>query len=229
MPRPRRLNLAEIPQHITQRGNNRQVCFFGDEDRLTYLEILERSAARRTCAIHAYVLMTNHVHILATPLVPDAVSRLMQDVGREYVRYINRTYKRSGTLWEGRFKSSLVESNAYCLICYRYIEQNPVRAGMVTDESNYRWSSYRCNALGIENGLIAPHQNWLSLGRNSTERCDTYRALIKDQPTPEVLKQIRYGNRKGLPLGSKSFKEQIEAQLHIKLGTGKVGRPPKPK
>jgi len=125
MPRPQRLNLPNIPQHVTQRGNNRQRCFFNDDDRYRYLEILENAARHRDCAIHAYVLMTNHVHLLVSPTSPDGVSRLMQDIGRAYVRHINKTHKRTGTLWEGRFKSSLVDSEAYCLICHRYIELNP--------------------------------------------------------------------------------------------------------
>lgn len=226
MPRPRRLNLVGIPQHITQRGNNRQACFFDNEDRLTYLELLNRAARRRACDIHAYVLMTNHVHILATPRVADGVSRLMQDIGREYVRYINSSYRRSGTLWEGRFKSSLVDSAEYCLVCYRYIELNPVRAAMVDKPDDYRWSSYRSNALGQKVELITPHEEWMILGRDDHTRCAAYRALFNDAPRQSQIDEIRYSNRKGLPLGRESFKSQIETQLQIKLGSGKVGRPP---
>lgn len=229
MPRPRRLNLVGIPQHITQRGNNRQACFFDNEDRLAYLSLLHRAARRRSCDIHAFVLMTNHVHILATPSVANGVSRLMQDVGREYVRYINDTYRRSGTLWEGRFKSSLVDSAEYCLICYRYIELNPVRAAMVDIPDHYLWSSYRCNALGQDNELITPHEEWMALGADDRSRYAAYRALFDNAPRKSQLEQIRYTNRKGLPLGSDSFKSQIETQLGIKLGSGKVGRPSKSK
>lgn len=225
MPRPRRLNLVGIPQHITQRCNNRQACFFDNEDRQIYLALLQRAARRRGCDIHAFVLMTNHVHILATPSVADGVSRLMQDVGREYVRYINSTYGRSGTLWEGRFKSSPVDSAEYCLICYQYIEMNPVRAAMVDMPDHYRWSSYRCNALGQDNELITPHEEWMALGVDDCSRCAAYRALFEDAPKKSQIDQIRYTNRKGLPLGRDSFKSQVEAQLSIKLGSGKVGRP----
>ncbi|MBT8048323.1 MAG: transposase [Xanthomonadales bacterium] len=227
MPRPRRLNLIGIPQHITQRGNNRQVCFFDDHDRFTYLELLRRAAQRRSCDIHAYVLMTNHVHILMTPSVADGASRLMQDVGREYVRYINGLYRRSGTLWEGRFKSSLVDSADYCLICHLYIELNPVRAAMVQSPADYRWSSHHFNALGREDDLITPHEEWMALGRDKQSRCTAYRTLFDQTLGDERIEQIRYSNRKGLPLGRKSFRAQIETQLQIKLGTGKVGRPPK--
>jgi putative transposase len=228
MPRPTRLNLPDIPQHVTQRGNNRQACFFDDEDRNVYLSQLENSARRRECAIHAYVLMTNHVHLLVTPSIPDGVSKLMQDVGREYVRYINGKYRRSGTLWEGRFKSSLIDGDRYCLVCYRYIELNPVRATMVKTPCQYRWSSYHANALQAEDRLITPHQQWLSLGDDPPSCCRQYRALFKTQPAEPTVRAIRYHNKKGLPLGPMSFTQQIEKQLRIKLGTGKVGRPRKP-
>ena len=227
MPRPTRLNLAYIPQHVTQRGNNRQACFFADEDRTVYLSLLETSARRRECAVHAYVLMTNHVHLLVTPSIPDGVSKLMQDVGREYVRYINFTYKRSGTLWEGRFKSSLVDSDSYCLACYCYIELNPVRAAMVTTPCQYLWSSYHANALQAEDRLITPHQQWISPGDDPASRCQAYKGLFKTQPPESTVRAIRYYNKKGLPLGTASFTQQIEEQLQIKLGTGKVGRPRK--
>jgi putative transposase len=225
MPRPRRLNLVGFPQHITHRGNNRQACFFDDQDRLAYLALLNRAARRRGCDIHAYVLMTNHVHILATPSVADGVSRLMQDVGREYVRCVNLKYRRSGTLWEGRFKSSVVESAEYCLACYRYIELNPVRAAIVDKPDQYRWSSYQCNARGQRDELITPHEEWTALGVDRSSRCTAYRVLFDDAPNRSQIDRIRYANRKGLPLGGSSFKAQIETQLNIKLGSGKVGRP----
>lgn len=227
MPRPARLNLPGIPQHVTQRGNNRQHCFFDDQDRKTYLNLLGKAAQRRDCEIHAYVLMTNHVHLLVTPNIPDGVSRLMQDTGREYVRHINRTHQRSGTLWEGRFKSSLVDSEIYCLVCYRYIELNPVRAEIVAAPGKYRWSSYPANALGQPDVLLTPHPLWLALGEDSTGRCQAYRRLFHCETPASTLRMFRYCNRKGLPLGSEQFKARIESQLQIKLGTGKVGRPAK--
>jgi len=227
MPRPRRLNIPDIPQHVTQRGNNRQPCFFRDKDRQTYLSLLETASQRRECAVHAYVLMTNHVHLLVTPTTPDGISRLMQDIGREFVRYINRSYQRSGTLWEGRFRSCLVDSDSYCLACYRYIELNPVRAALVEGPGEYRWSSYRANALGVADPLIKPHERWLSLGHNANCRYRAYRKLFSNQLPTTLLSQIRHQCRKGLPLGARSFKKQIESQLQIKLGDGKVGRPAK--
>jgi len=226
MPRPPRLNLPHTPQHITQRGNNHQVCFFDDRDREAYLALLAKAAHRRSCAIHAYVLMTNHVHLLVTPALPDGVSRLMQDVGREYVRRINGRHQRSGTLFEGRFRSSLVDSELYCLICYRYIELNPVRANIVNKPGEYRWSSFAANALGKDDPLVSPHQQWLALGRDNRSRFHAYRSLLECESPESALGEIRYSHRKGLPLGSDAFKARIEAQLGITLGTGQVGRPP---
>jgi putative transposase len=228
MPRPRRLNLPGIPQHVTQRGHNRQASFLDDQDRSTYLMLLDRAARHRGCAIHAYVLMTNHVHLLVTPETPEGVSLLMQDTGREYVRRFNFRHQRSGTLWEGRFKSSLVDSEAYCLVCYQYIELNPVRASMATDPGEYPWSSYAANALGQPDALLAPHPLWMALGNDKSSRCLAYQRLFDAKPPRSVLKIIRYSNRKGLPLGSEHFKARIESQLKIKLGSGKIGRPIRP-
>ena len=137
MPRPNRLNLPGVPQHVTQRGNNRQACFFEDADYRLYLSLLAAACQRHQCTVHAYVLMTNHVHLLITPQFAQGVSLLMRDLGRDYVRQVNQAYRRTGTMWEGRFKSSLVDSEDYCLACYRYIELNPVRANMVAHPREY--------------------------------------------------------------------------------------------
>jgi putative transposase len=146
--------LSDVPVHIVQRGNNRQAIFFADEDYRAYLGWLNEAATRWACAIHAYVLMTNHVHLLLSPTDPKGVSGLMQYLGRRYVPYINHRYRRSGTLWEGRFKSSLIQSETYLLLCHRYIELNPVRAAMVVAPGDYPWSSWRVAvAPGEENGL----------------------------------------------------------------------------
>ena len=157
MPRRARLRIADAPLHIIQRGNNRNACFFADYDYGCYLHHLGELAARHACAIHAYVLMTNHVHLLLTPRGPDGASLLMKHLGQRYVQYVNRVYKRSGTLWEGRFRSSIVQAETYLLRCLRYIELNPVRAGMVDSPGAYRWSSFRANALGERNPLLTPH------------------------------------------------------------------------
>ena len=154
MPRKPRFFVPGVPVHIVQRGNNRQAIFFEEIDYEVYLSLLMEAIDRYGCEVHAYVLMTNHTHILATPSEKISLGRMIQYVGRHYVPYINRKYGRSGTLWEGRFKAAMIETSAYLLACYRYIELNPVRAGMVRHPGDYRWSSYGCNGLQSHNGLI---------------------------------------------------------------------------
>ena len=164
MPRKPRFYIAGMPVHVVQRGNNRQPRFFDDADYSAYLKWLREAAEKYGCAIHAYVLMTNHVHILATPEDTNGISRMMQYVGRWYVPYINKTYGRSGTLWEGRYKSSLIDAANYFLACSRYIEMNPVRAGMVSQPWDYVWSSYACNAEGKADKVVQPHVLYNTLG-----------------------------------------------------------------
>ncbi len=154
MPRKLRMYLAGMPYHVIQRGNNREACFFADDDYLFYLECLKDACERYQVNCHAYVLMTNHTHLLLEPLKAEGISRVMQSLGRRYVQYINKHYRRCGTLWESRHKSSLVDAETYLLSCYRYIELNPVMANMVEHPGDYRWSSYRCNAYGEINQLI---------------------------------------------------------------------------
>jgi len=227
MPRPKRLNLPGIPQHITQRGNNRQACFFSGDDYHLYLKLLARSCRKHQCKLHAYVLMTNHVHLLISPMNPEGVSLVIRDLGRDYVRTINKKYHRSGTMWEGRFKSSLVDKENYCLACYRYIELNPVRAGMVDHPGDYRWSSFRSNTSGRPDSLLTPHESWLLLGKNDEARKRSYLVLFSDRLEPEQILRIRYGIGKGLPTGSEKFKLDIEQALSVRLGNGKQGRPRK--
>ena len=146
MPRKPRFNIVGIPQHVIQRGNNREPCFYSEQDYQRYLKDLSDSAKKHDCRIHAYVLMTNHVHLLVTPMVEHGISNMMQALGRRYVYYINKNYQRSGTLWEGRYKASLIDNERYLLTCMRYIELNPVRAKMVEHPGEYPWSSYQANA-----------------------------------------------------------------------------------
>jgi len=160
MARLPRIELPDIPQHIIQRGNNHSFCFGSNEDFSAYLYWLKEYSKKYCVDIHARVLMTNHVHLLCTPRKPKAISQLMQSLGRRYVQYFNYTYKRTGTLWEGRFKSCVIDEDSYLLHVYRYIELNPVRASMVTDPSDYIWSSYRINALHTSCQGINVYPNW---------------------------------------------------------------------
>jgi len=148
MPRRPRIVMPNMPQHLIQRGNNRQVCFYADEDYLLYLDWLANYAAKFKCQIHAYVLMTNHVHLLATSQQSESVGLMMKALSQRYVQYINRRYKRTGTLWEGRYRSCPIQAETYLLACQRYIELNPVRANIASHPAEYRWSSYRINAQG---------------------------------------------------------------------------------
>lgn len=225
MPRPPRLNIADIPQHVVQRGNNRQPCFFAASDYRLYLSLLAIYCRRHRCQIHAYVLMTNHVHLLVTPDIPDGVSLLIRDAGRDFVRNINKKYERTGTLWESRFKSSVIDSDEYCLACYRYIELNPVRAKMVSHPRDYQWSSYRANAIDGESPIVTPHDLWIQLGQNVEERRQTYRTLFESELDSDALAAIRRGLAKGLPTGTPDFTRKIESVLGYSLVPRRPGRP----
>ncbi len=213
-----------IPQHIIQRGHNRQICFSDSVDFATYSNHLKESSALYGVDIHAWVFMTNHIHLLVTPQTDTAISQLMQTLGRRYVGYFNSTYERSGTLWGGRFKSCVVQSTGYLLQCYRYIELNPVRALMVEDPAHYQWSSYRCNALGAKSALIKPHPEYLNLGKRRDERLQNYRALFKYHVGSKLLTEIRMATNKGLALGNEKFKDEIESNLSRRVRPKKPGR-----
>ncbi len=225
MPRKPRFFLPGVPVHAVQRGNNHQAVFFDDSDCQAYLNWLGEGASRYGCDIHAYVLMTNHVHLLVTPSERESVSRLMQYVGRYYVTYINHEYGRSGTLWEGRYKASLVQEETYLLACYRYIELNPVRAGMVKGPGRYRWSSYGRNALGRADNLITAHGQYRALGRSQATRQTAYKALFKAHLEEGQLEEIRGAWETGTPLGEIRFKDQVERALGQRVGYSRRGRP----
>jgi len=216
-----------VPQHIIQRGNNRQVCFAGEEEMKAYLNWLKEMSKKHHVDVHAWVLMTNHVHLLCTPQEEKAVSRMMQSIGRLYVRYYNYIYQRSGTLWEGRYKSCLVQNERYLLEIYRYIELNPVRANMVDEPSDYSWSSYAINALGMESDLQTPHPEYLALGKTKAERLINYRELFKAHVETELLEEIRASVNKGLALGNERFKTQIESLTNQRVTARKSGQPKK--
>ena len=210
MPRRPRIHLDGVPLHIVQRGHSRQPCFFAAADYLAYLEWLGDAARRTGCQIHAYALMTNHVHLLLTPSDAQAVSGLMVALGRRYVPYMNATYQRSGTLWEGRYKSSLIQSEAYLLACMRYIELNPVRAGLCPDPAHYRWSSYRANALGETTTLLTPHPLYATLGWDDANRQSAYRELFDHVLPDKTLADIRLALNQTQPLGNSRFYDAIE-------------------
>ena len=208
MARKPRFCLPGVPQHVIQRGNNREPCFFAEDDYHRYLGDLEASLRRNDCRLHAYVLMTNHVHLLLTPMSGHGVSHMMQDLGRGYVRYINRTYRRSGTLWEGRYRSSLIDSEGYLLTCMRYIELNPLRAGMVAHPGEYRWSSYAGNAQGQDDPLLSPHPVYRQLGAEPATRQHAYRELFRLHMDHGLVHAIREALNQELVLGREDFKDR---------------------
>ena len=224
MPRPLRLDIPGIPQHVVQRGNDRGPCFFREPDYVRYLGLLRELAAREGCAVHAYVLMTNHVHLLLSPSAAGAVARLMQSMGRSYVRYVNDSYERTGTLWEGRYKACPVDSGRYVLHCQRYIELNPLRAAMVFDPADYAWSSHRASALGLPDPLLTPHPDYLALGDTPGERQRAYRQWSLGAGADETT-VIREHIQRQHAYGSEAFRAQIEATLGRSAGPRKIGRP----
>lgn len=213
MPRRPRLVAPNIPLHIIQRGNNRHNCFFGNSDYLVYLDLLKRSASKTGCAVHAYVLMSNHVHILISPALEVGPGEMMKAVGERYVQYVNQTYNRTGTLWQGRFRSCLVQDETYLLICHRYIELNPVRAGMVAHPGLYKWSSYRCNAYGDANELITPHPLYDSLGTDHFERMLVYRDLFANAIRDQDVSLLRDATNYNYAFGNKAFAERMVSDL----------------
>jgi putative transposase len=227
MARKARFSPEGVPQHVIQRGNNRQICFGSEEDFKAYLHWLKQYSKKYGVSVHAWVLMTNHVHLLCTPWSVDGLSKMMQSLGRSYVRYFNDTYQRTGTLWEGRFKSCLVNAPEYLFHLYRYIELNPVRAMMVDDPADYIWSSYQCNGLGKQSILLSPHELYQQLGLNTAERLENYRTLFSSHVEDELLDNIRKASNKGLVLGNDRFVDEMENLSGRRLKERHRGRPKK--
>jgi len=225
MPRRARLSLPGIPWHIIQRGNNHSACFYAKEEYHLYLDTLKEQALKFGCKVHAYVLMTNHVHLLITHEKKDSAALLMKHLGQRYVQYINRTYKRSGTLWGGRFRSCLTQNADYVLSCYRYIELNPVRANMVNHLRSYPWSSYRVNAESKASKLITPHNEYLALSKDDQSRRQAYSDLFNSHIDNEIIKEIRSSTNGNFVLGSERFKEEVSMMLKRCVTPLKAGRP----
>jgi putative transposase len=223
MPRSLRLILPGIAVHIIQRGNNRAACFRSDGDHLVYLAHLRQLSDKYDCAVHAYCLMTNHVHLLMTPSAAEACTALMRDLGQRYVQYFNRQHERTGTLWEGRFRSCIAESSRYVLACHRYIELNPVRAGMVDQPKSYFWSSHAVNMGMRSDPFVRPHPDVAALGADETKRYAVYRGLFDESLDPALLRNIRDATNAGYPLASDAFKANVLEPLGWKMEPGKPG------
>jgi len=227
MPRRARLSVGGIPWHIIQRGNNRAVCFYAEEDYRRYLDELTELSRRFGCAVHAYVLMTNHVHLLATPRDAAALSSMMQSLGRRYVRYVNGAYSRTGTLWEGRYRAAPIEAEAHLIACMRYIELNPVRARMVRKPANYPWSSHRSHAEGVADPLLADHALYCALGATPKARARSYLALFRDALPAEFVGALREATNGGWALGSDRWRAKVERVARRRAAPLPAGRPRK--
>lgn len=227
MPRKPRIYAPGVTCHIVQRGNNRSACFFAEDDFKIYINSLTEALNQYNVQLHAFVLMTNHVHLLMTPTTAEGISRVMQSVGRSYVTTINRLYQRTGTLWEGRHKACLIDSEHYFMACQRYIELNPVRANMVQHPSEYKWSSYQYHGVGKQITCLTPHPLYQALGANDKQRQYQYRSLFSNALHPEQLHQIRKCLNHNYPLGSDKFKAEIEANLNVRFGHLAPGHPSK--
>ncbi|MDP1716559.1 MAG: transposase, partial [Burkholderiales bacterium] len=212
------------PQHIVQRGNNLEPCFFADEDCLYYLQCLKEAARNHACRVHAYVLMPDHMHLLATPRTRGGFAGMLKTVRDRYAQHIRHTYRRGNALWDGRYKASLIQPDRHLLDCYRYIELNPVRAAIVKHPANYRWSSHVHHALGVADELITEHAQYRNLGTDAGERHQAYRELSRDPLEPEVFKAIEAALNEERVLGDDQFRQQIEIAQKRKLSLAEAGQ-----
>jgi putative transposase len=202
MARTARLVVPDMSVHIVQRGHDGRDCFFEERDYIAYLDLLAQFAPRSGCSVHAYCLMTNHVHLFVTPHAAESCALLMKNVGQRYVQAVNKRRGRSGTLWEGRFYSCLVPTERYALACYRYVERNPIKPAMAGHPSEYPWSSYRTNVCGAWAGFVTPHPAYLALGEDDGRRAAAYRAMCDVPVSNELVEDLRRATRRGHVAGT---------------------------
>ncbi|MNJ99602.1 Transposase IS200 like protein [compost metagenome] len=227
MARLPRLVVPNQPHHIIQRGNDRQLVFRDTADYLEFLARLREAAKQFKVAVHAYVLMPDHLHLLATPVDQDGLSRMMQWLGRYYVPYYNRKYERSGTLWQGRYKATVVDAERYLMTCCRYIETNPVRGGLVAAAGDYPWSSYQ-HHIGLKSDpIITDHPLYWALGNTPFEREAAYKASIEQGLSAVEIAAVSDATLKGWALGSEQYKLSLEKQTQRRIRQVKRGRPPR--
>ena len=223
--KPRNI-VADYPFHVIVRGNNRQSIFADDADRRAFKSILQTEAQARGVAVHAYVLMGNHVHLIVTPATATALALVMQGVGRQYVRRFNQRHQRTGTLWEGRYRASIIQQDRYLLACQRYVEMNPVRAALVSQAEQYPWSSHR-HHLGLEvDSLVSPHHVYWALGNTPFDREIAYRRLFEERPRVSdalLTAQLLLGH----PLADPVFLDHLEVRTGRQWAARAVGRPKK--
>jgi putative transposase len=225
MARQPRFTVPHYPHHIIQRGNNRQAIFLGDGDYKAYLGLLLEASRQHKVAVHSYVLMTNHVHLLATPQDDGGLSLMVQQVGRSYVRLFNKQYARSGTLFEGRYKSTLIQTERYLLTCMAYIDLNPVRAGMVAQPQDYAWSSYGHYAGLRSDPLVTPHPQFWTLGNTPFAREAAYGALVRAGLSGADERALTSTTRRSGALGEEDFLTDLEKTTQKRVRPGLKGRP----
>jgi putative transposase len=226
MARQPRTIVAGFPFHVVVRGNNRQAIFLDEQDRLNYKSVLQTACADHGLAVHGYVLMGNHVHLVATPGAVDSLALVMQAVGRRYVRQFNRRHGRTGTLWEGRYRASIIQADRYLLACLRYIEMNPVRAGLVTAPEGFPWSSHRHHLGLLNDSLVSPHSLYWALGNTPFDREAAYRALFQVAPAVDERRMANSLSR-GHAVGERDFLDGLEASTGKRWVVRPVGRPSK--
>ena len=225
MPRKPRIAPANYTQHVYNRGINKRNCFHDDHDFKCFAAFLISYSKKYLVKIHAWVFMTNHYHLLCTPITDDGLSKMMQELGRDYTRYFNQKYDRTGSLWEGRFNSNLVDTDEYLLTLYLYIEFNPERAGMVKHPREYAWSSYRTNAEGVYSKLVTEHDCYTGLGKSKLERQQSYKKRCEIMISENKLLEIRRCLFTGNAFAGSSFKDEINRLTGANVNEGNIGRP----
>jgi putative transposase len=227
MARLPRLIVPNQPHHVIQRGTDGTLIFRDDADYRIFLRHLRDASKAYSVAIHAYVLMSNHVHLLASPSDVEGLAKMMQWIGRQYVPYFNRRYQRTGTLWQGRYRTSVIDTEHYFMVCSRYIELNPVRAALCVRPEDHLWSSYR-HHIGLQHdSLITEHGLYWSLGNTPFEREAAYRGLVEQGLHEREIVELQDVMNRGWALGTTVFKENLEKQTNRRVAPGKRGRPKK--
>ena len=227
MARQPRLTVAAYPHHVIQRGNDRQAIVRDDQDRQRLLDLWFEHARTFKVAIHAYVVMDNHFHLLVTPETDEGLPQMMQAVGRAYVRYFNLRHQRTGTLWEGRYRSNLIERERYLLACMVYIDLNPVRACMVAQAADFKWSSHRHCIGQVSDKLVTPHALFWGLGNTPFAREAAYAELVQTGLAQTDKEQLTRSALSGWALGSAGFVSELQQSTARRLAPRKAGRPPK--
>ena len=225
MARLPRYTIINQPQHIIQRGQNGKRIFRAKQDYQYFHDCLDAAAYNYNLKVHAYALMPDHVHILATPKQEDSISRTIQSIGRNYVQYFNESYGGDGTLWEGRYRATVLDTKPYLLKCCRYIELNPVRAGLTKAPGDYHWSSYASNTGDEPDEMITPHREYLKLGKDDQQRTRAYRALFKKSIDADTAAYITESTLKGWAIGDLKFARRVEKRTGRRAVQLPKGRP----